>query len=442
MKLKYKIPCLFLVLAVVVFLWVVGFLVFYVHHVFIQQVADRTEEDVQENIAMVRQVEELHRQPEALKQALRRMAAEEGIRLEYRGEVGRFAEGTLAPNRFTVALSLPVNDGQRKVGELKIIRQPRLVEFGVGRLINWTAFAFVSILVIFLIGMTIHFHHFITKPIQNLNKRLSQIRLRRRPQPIHYQQNNEIGDLYRHVYAMEQRLDRAYGEQLHMITSIAHDLKTPLTTIQGFLELLASGVIKDPHKQEETIRLLQTKAASMQNLVAEFSAYGKHEVDLIEMQTSLIRADAFFNSIATEYEAECAGLGIGFRAHHLFTEETRLDANPEWLRRVVANLISNAVRYAQTEDLMIHFTGYIDAGMAQFLIEDNGVGVPQAELPHLFNKFHTVDRARQAENGGTGLGLAICRTIVERHGGEMEAFPARLGGLAVRFAIPIAQSSD
>ncbi|MFC7439621.1 sensor histidine kinase [Laceyella putida] len=438
MKLKYKIPLLFLVLTILVFLWLVGFLFLYVQDVFIRQVADQSEALVTENFEIVRKVEWLQHDSTALSHALEQMVADGRLRLEYRGKAGSFMAGKLEPGRFTVSLSLPIYEGHQRTGQLQIIRQPRLMEFGVHSLINRTVWAFIPVLIILIISFVIYFHHFITMPIQALNKRLAQIRLKRKPLPLTYKRCNEIGDLYRHVHAMEERLVQAYEEQLHMITAIAHDLKTPLTTIQGFLELLESGVVKDPAKQRETFRLLQTKTVTIQKLVEEFSAYSKQEYALIDMRTSLIRADTFFCSIAEEYEAECAGLDIGFRAHHLFGETTVLDANEEWLRRVVANLVSNAVRYAQADDLMIHFVGYVEENMAYFQIEDNGIGVPQAELPHLFNKFYTVDRARQAQTGGTGLGLAISRTIVERHGGQMEAFPSHLGGLGVRFAIPIA----
>jgi signal transduction histidine kinase len=108
------------------------------------------------------------------------------------------------------------------------------------------------------------------------------------------------------------------------------------------------------------------------------------------------------------------------------------------IRRVFGNLFSNAVRYGEKKNLKVYMSGYASGYYAYFQVEDNGIGVPDNELPSLFLKFFTIDKSRQSKNGGTGLGLASCKSIIEHHGGEVCAFHSEHGGLGIRFTLPLA----
>ncbi|WP_244671087.1 sensor histidine kinase [Bacillus sp. NTK034] len=248
---------------------------------------------------------------------------------------------------------------------------------------------------------------------------------------------NEIGDLYNHFNEMEERLYQAHREQVDMIAAIAHDLKTPLTTITGFVELLS--IQKDLTKldTQDYYELIMKKTKHMVELIDAFSMYTKNEAMFETIAMIPIAAHKLFDTIASEYETELSGFDFRLTWKHTFNPNQLIRINEHMIRRVFGNLFSNAVRYSNSDDLHVYLTGYVQEGYAYFQLEDNGVGVPNQDLSLLFRKFYTVDKSRQMSNGGSGLGLASCKLIIEHHGGQINAFHSNHGGLGIRFTLPL-----
>lgn len=297
-------------------------------------------------------------------------------------------------------------------------------------------FLIIALALLFVI-LNVYLHYYVTKPIQGLNKRLGKIKYAHFPEPLANSRKDEIGELYEHVKEMEERLRQANKEQIDMIAAITHDIKTPLTSINGFIELLLSKNALSEQDKQDYLRLIGKKANHLTELIGEFSAYTKNEALLPSITLQAVHAKRFFENVAAEYEAELAGLDFQFHSEHSFGDAYKILIHEPMLRRVFANLISNAVRYGSKEDLEVYMRGYIENDRAVFVIEDNGVGVPAKDISSLFQRFFTVDASRQSKEGGTGLGLAGCKSIVERHGGEIAAFSSPMGGLGIRFDLPL-----
>lgn len=282
-----------------------------------------------------------------------------------------------------------------------------------------------------------YMHYNVTKPIQRLNKRLGKIRGSYIGEGLKVSRRDEIGELYNHVAEMESRLRESNQEQVDMIAAITHDIKTPLTSINGFIELLLTKHSLTEQEKLEYIRLVDKKSRHLTELISEFSAYAKNEMLLPAVTLKPASAKRFFESVANEYEAELAGLDFTLTWEHSFKAGDRIAVDEPMLRRVFANLFSNAVRYGAVEELRVSLRGSVKEHEAVFILEDNGVGVPEEAVPHLFQRFFTVDSSRQSQEGGSGLGLASCKSIVERHGGEIAAYSSPMGGLGIRFTLPI-----
>lgn len=285
--------------------------------------------------------------------------------------------------------------------------------------------------------LTVFFHFNITKPIQALNLRLKKVNIGNSRTPLHSRRKDEIGDLYNHFNEMEERLYQAHREQVDMIAAIAHDLKTPLTTITGFVELLS--IQKDLTRMEtqDYYELIMKKTKHMVELIDSFSMYTKNEAMFETIAMIPIAAHKLFDTISSEYETELSSFEFRLTWKHTFNPNQLISINEHMIRRVFGNLFSNAVRYSNSNELHVYLTGYVQEGYAYFLIEDNGVGVPNQDLSLLFRKFYTVDKSRQMNNGGSGLGLASCKLIIEHHGGQILAFHSNHGGLGIRFSLPL-----
>lgn len=297
-------------------------------------------------------------------------------------------------------------------------------------------YSLILIGIVFVI-LAIYLHYNITKPLQLLNTRFKGVNISRPMTTLSSKRSDEIGELYNHFNDMEERLYQAHKEQIGMIAAMAHDLKTPLTTINGFVELLA--IQKDLSEKEiqEYYELILKKTKHIAELINTFSSFTKGEAELDTSDMKSVEAQKLFENIADEYETELSGLNFELDWKNNFNVNHHIMIDEHMIRRVFGNLFSNAVRYVEKKDLKVYMSGYVRGKYAFFQVEDNGVGVPDKELPSLFLKFFTVDRSRQNKNGGMGLGLASCKSIIEHHGGEISAFHSNYGGLGIRFALPL-----
>lgn len=294
----------------------------------------------------------------------------------------------------------------------------------------------LSIACFIFIILIVYIHFNIAKPIQLLNTRLEEVNIAHPMIPLALRNNDEIGDLYKHFNKMEDRLQLAHKEQTDKIAAIAHDLKIPLTSINGFVELLATHKNLSETEKQEYYELIQKKSRYIVELINGFSSFTKEELDLESMITKPVDASELFEDIAAEYEYELAGLNCELICNNSFTRNMLLMINEPMIRRVFGNIISNAVRYGGKKDLRVYMTGYPQGRNAYFQIADNGIGVPNKDLSSLFLKFITVDKSRQIQNGGSGLGLASSKSIIEHHSGEIYAYCSEYGGLGIKFSIP------
>ena len=285
--------------------------------------------------------------------------------------------------------------------------------------------------------LTVYLHFNITKPIQMLNSRLTKINIKHFRPFLKSKRKDEIGELYNHFSEMEKRLYHAHKEQVNMIAAITHDLKTPLTTINGFMELLTIQKHLSEREKQEYYELIIRKSKHMVDLLDAFTAFTKDELMIETISMKPVNVQTFLENIAAEYETELSGFDYKLKWKHTFNPNQFIMANEPMLRRVIGNLFSNAVRYGEKKDLNIYMTGYTKGKYVYFQIEDNGLGVPDQEMSSLFHKFFTVDMSRQTDKGGTGLGLATCKSIIEHHGGEINAFHSNYGGLGIRFNLPL-----
>lgn len=290
---------------------------------------------------------------------------------------------------------------------------------------------------IVFVVLSVYFHFYITQPIMLLNTRLKKLNIGHSLTSLQTRRKDEIGELYEHFNEMAERLQQAHKEQINMIAAIAHDLKTPLTSINGFVELLALQKELPERERQEYFELILKKSKHIAELLNYFSAFTVVQLALETLEMKPVEAMKLFENIAAEYETELSGFDCGLNWKHTFKPNQCLMINEHMMRRVFGNLFSNSVRYGAKKDLHVYLNGYVQGEYAVFQIEDSGLGVPEGELNSLFQKFYMVDKSRPNTSGGSGLGLASCKSIIERHGGEIGAFSSKYGGLGIRFSIPL-----
>ena len=240
--------------------------------------------------------------------------------------------------------------------------------------------------------------------------------------------NDEFGELMQAFDEMRIRLKETQEEKIRndtanreLVTNIAHDLKTPLTAIKGYSEGLLDGVASSPEMQRKYIRTINNKAAEMDRLIDELRYYVKVESDKIPYDFQHICVKDYFQDCAEEIGLDMDSQGIHFHSHNTIAPEVEMIADPEQLRKVISNIISNSVKYMDKEEKEIALS-LEDAGdFIQVNIRDNGKGISRSDLPYIFQRFFRADSARNSMKGGSGIGLSIVKKIIEDSGGRIWA---------------------
>ena len=248
------------------------------------------------------------------------------------------------------------------------------------------------------------------------------------------------------VEAIEMGLPQAAAElaatessRREFLASVAHELRTPLAILQGQLENMLSGVEKpEPEKlfsmQEEVMRLTR--------LVAELRDLSLAQVNQLELHRQPVQVNELLERAAAMIQPLLEEKRLTIEKD-LAPDVPVLQLDPDRLNQVVYNLLNNAIRYTKTGTLITVGTA-LEGGSVVITIADQGPGIAQADLPHIFEQFYRSDKARARASGSSGIGLALAKSFVENQGGTLSAENRSEGGakFVIRFPLSVPQASD
>ncbi|WP_433306845.1 sensor histidine kinase [Actinoplanes sp. CA-030573] len=244
----------------------------------------------------------------------------------------------------------------------------------------------------------------------------------------------ELNRLAASFNAMAEAVQRSEERQRQLVADVAHEMRTPLSNLRGYLEGLAEGVIEPSPAlfaslHEET--MLQRRILDDLQVLAMAEAG-----DLTYRRTPTDLADLASNT-ATAHRAVAAEAGIDLIADA--PAPVWVEADQDRIRQVLGNLLTNAIRYTD-RDGQVRVTVAAENGEAVLTVRDTGVGIAAGDLPHVFDRFWRADPARQRATGGTGLGLTIAHRIVTDHGGRIEAASLRHMGTVLTVFLPLTRA--
>jgi len=227
-------------------------------------------------------------------------------------------------------------------------------------------------------------------------------------------------------------------EQLRrdMIANIAHDLATPLTSVQGFSEALADDVITNPRVRQETAQLIGREVQRLRRLVADMQNMSALEAGHLQLDLAPLNLSTLVNETLEVVGYECVQVGIAVRNEVSPLTPLAL-ADSDRLTQVLLSLLDNAQRHTQSGGL-ITIGAKVEKQHLIVWVSDTGTGIDPADLPNIFERFYRVDRSRTAATGGSGLGLAIVKAIINAHGGTIHAESQPGLGTRIVFTLRIA----
>jgi len=282
----------------------------------------------------------------------------------------------------------------------------------------------------------------IVKPVDELKSAAKRIEAGDLDFTLEAETNDEFGELMQAFDEMRMRLKETQDEKIRndnanreLITNIAHDLKTPLTAIKGYSEGILDGIAQSPEMQKKYIQTINIKANDMDKLIDELRYYVKVESNKIPYDFQHMIVQDYFQDCADEIGLDMESQGIEFSFNSMISPDVEMIADPEQLRKVINNIVSNSVKYMDKDKKRIALS-LEDAGdFIQVNLSDNGKGIAKTDLPYIFQRFFRADSSRNSMKGGSGIGLSIVKKIVEDSGGRIWASSVEGESTTIHFVL-------
>lgn len=304
---------------------------------------------------------------------------------------------------------------------------------------------FVAMLII-LIFTSIMLTQWINKsvfaPINKLNVAMQKIKDGNLDYVLETDSKGEIGELYHNYEDMRLRLKESEEEKQEniqrnkeLISNISHDLKTPITAIKGYVEGIMDGVADTPEKVDKYIKTIYNKANDMDKLINELTIYSGVDNNRIQYSFHRINVADYFGDCVEEVGLDLESKNIKLNYSFLAPNDTVVIADPEQMKKVINNIISNSVKYMDKPQGSIEIRILDEMDSIRVEIEDNGKGIAQKDLQRIFERFYRTDTSRNSAQGGSGIGLSIVKKIIEDHGGYIWATSKEGEGTCMHFVL-------
>lgn len=305
--------------------------------------------------------------------------------------------------------------------------------------IIWAAMALVGVGLSWLLARTM------TEPLYAVGRLAREIGSGKLGARLEWKSDDEIGQLVKVFNTMSEKLEELDEAKKNFVTSVTHELRSPLGAMESFLALvsakLKSGSYADVKASGEYLERIRINMQRLQRFVGELLDAAKIEKGSLECVLAPMRLDAVVADACQFFGAKAKELGVGLE--HRVANLPPVLGDSERIRQVLVNLISNSLKFTPSG-------GRISISAEQFRekerrwlevsVQDTGLGIDQKDLARLFQAFSQGKNSMQRVAGGkgTGLGLYICKSIVEKHGGRMEAKSAPGKGARFSFTLPVA----
>lgn len=285
----------------------------------------------------------------------------------------------------------------------------------------------------------------IKKPINQLRQCTNEISNGNLDYVIEYDSTNEFGQLIKDFDEMRNKLkellhkqDLLERQRKEMIAGFSHDLRTPLTSIKGYVEGLMDGIATTPEKQKQYLKTIYTTTTDMENLVNELFLFSKLDVDKVTLEKENVAIVDYLTDCYEEQLIELKKFDTEIEFTSTCNSDTMVSIDRSKFGRVMLNIFSNSVKYKKPNQ-----TGKIEMSVSSnekyaiIRISDNGTGIDDESVKHVFETFYRADPARTNVREGSGLGLSICKQIVNLHDGNIWATGEIGVGMTVNIALPI-----
>ncbi len=299
-------------------------------------------------------------------------------------------------------------------------------------LTGWATAIFI-VLCAYIIALNVWFWYYVSFPLSRLTEHARRISSGSYGEQAEGFGDDEIGELAAEINEVSVKTGSAEKTRTEFISQVSHELRTPLTAITGWAETIAF----DPDVKGDSLKgihIISKEAERLTNMVTELLEFTRMQDGRFNLRIELIDIAAELEDALFTYGELMKQAGMTVKYTPPVTEIPLIPGDPERLKQVFLNLLDNAMKHGGDG-------GRVDIGLRQedgrvrITVRDYGHGIPEAELPHVKEKFYK----GSSKNRGTGIGLAVCDEIVTRHGGSLTVSNARDSGCVVNITLPMAK---
>lgn len=280
----------------------------------------------------------------------------------------------------------------------------------------------------------------ITKPLYEISEELLKLQ-ENNPEfsfkPYEYYELNLIADTTKRMAdAVRESIEKIEFQKLirqEFFTNVSHELKTPITSIKGYIELLENGMATNENMKMEFMARIKKEAQNMTGLINDILMISHLETKEAEVIITEVRICPLINEIIASFKPLAAENDISIE---MSCKPIVLSANQGQMRELFNNLITNAIKYNKPNG-KVKVIVTVEGNEAIFIVEDTGVGIPEESRQRVFERFYRVDKGRSKKMGGTGLGLSIVKHIVNYYNGSIELDSKVGSGTKITVRIPM-----
>ena len=297
----------------------------------------------------------------------------------------------------------------------------------IGRFLIWGACVAIAVALI----MTFFLSRRILAPVRALTSAAKRLGRRDFSQRVQIEDRGELGELASTFNSMASDLERAEQLQRNMVADVAHELRTPLSNIRGYLEAVRDGAIKP---DADTIRSLDEEAMLLSRLVDDLQELSLAEAGELKLVCQAEDIAELINHTVAAVRAQAVAKELSVSID-LSDKLPPVNIDRHRISLVLRNLLENAVNHT-AKGGAITVGARQQSNWVEVCVTDTGEGIPSEDLPNIFERFYRVDKSRARATGGTGLGLTIAKRLVEAHGGKIEVQSEMGKGSRFSFTLP------
>lgn len=358
---------------------------------------------------------------------IRRLFAGQAVFKEFETEEGE---------RYYVS-ARPVMEGEHAESALYVLSSMADMEESMGRVRTLIALSGVGAFFLAL-GFTYIVTQLLSRPMIQMERATRSIAKGQLETRLAVRSSDEIGTLAAAINDLAKDLQHYRDTRQEFFANISHELRTPVTYLEGYARVLNDGLYDTEEERKLYLSIIHQESMRLNRLIYDLFELSKMEEGKVELNREWVDVRELVDQCVSKAQLKIKekGLAVEVRLPEavppLYMDGLRLE-------QVIQNLLDNAVRYTEQGSIGVSLTE--EAQHLRIVVADTGIGIPQEELPFIFDRFYRVEKSRSREFGGTGLGLAIARKLVELQGGTVEV-RSRGAGAGTEFTVLLPKQSD